>query len=102
MNQDPIAKNSANAERALFNLLAKASNGFSREQVIGAAANVIVNALRQEHDTQSKALNDFDALTAKVRELIASHYDVLGRRRNVFPFHQTIEVPLFKAKKTGT
>lgn len=96
--KDPILKASPDAERELFDRLTQAANGFQRDQVIGASANVIVNALRQTHATRRAALDDFDALTARVRALIASHYDGTGKRRNVFPFHQHIEVPMLDAR----
>jgi selenocysteine lyase/cysteine desulfurase len=100
MNEkDPLIKASPNAERELFTLFAHAATGYSLEQVIGAAVNIVVNALRQVHATQPKAIADFDQLMAKTRELISLHYDNAGRRRNVFPFHQTIEMPLFDARK---
>lgn len=95
--KDPLNQ-AHNAERQLFDAFAKTANGFQREQVVGAAINLVVNALRQTHSTQRKALDDFDMLTARVRALLAEHYDVLGRRRNIFPFHQTIEMPMFDAR----
>lgn len=99
--KDPLIKATPNAERELFTAFAKQANGFTREQVLGAAINLIVNALRQEHQTRLKALEDFDQLIAKARALVADHYDVLGRRRNVFPFHQTIEMPMLDARKNS-
>ena len=99
--KDPMIAASPNAECELFTQMAKAANGFSREQVVGAAINLVVNALRQTHAAQKGALDDFDMLTAKARALLAEHYDGMGKRRNVFPFHQTIEMPLFDARKNG-
>jgi hypothetical protein len=96
--KDPMIKASPDAERELFILFAKTANGFAREQVVGAAINLIVNALRQTHAGQKAALDEFDMLTAKTRALLAEHYDNMGKRRNIFPFHQTIEMPMFDAR----
>lgn len=92
---DPLNKAGTDQQRALFNAFCKVANGFSTEEVLGAAANVLVNALRQAHATQAAALSRLDELAAASKGLLASHYDALGRRRNIFPFHQTIELPHF-------
>lgn len=92
---DPLRKSGPDQQRELFNMFCKVANGFSTEEVMGAAMNLLVNGLRQAHPTQAAALSRLDELGAGARALLASHYDMLGRRRNIFPFHQTIEVPHF-------
>ena len=102
MNQanpkDPL-NNTPDAERVLFTSLAKVSHGFTSEQVVGAAVNLIVNALRQAHATDKGALDAADAVHAVMRRVLISHYDNAGKRRNVFPFHQTIEMPFLNMRK---
>lgn len=92
---DPLRKSGPDQQRELFAAFCKVAHGFSTEDAIGAAMNVLVNALRQAHGTQAAALARLDELAAGSKGLLASHYDALGRRRNVFPFHQTIELPHF-------
>lgn len=92
---DPLRKSGPDQQRELFNAFCKVATGFSTEEVMGAALNLLVNALRQAHPTQAKALSRLDEISAAAKTLLASHYDALGRRRNIFPFHQTIELPHF-------
>jgi hypothetical protein len=90
--KDPLLNSGPNNQRELFNQFCQLANGFSAEEVVGAAANLLVNAIRQAHATRAGALASYDETTARVKGLLASHYDVLGRRRNVFAFHQVIEL----------
>lgn len=93
--KDPLHKSGPEAERELFRALGAVCSGFPQEAVLGAAANLLVNAIRQGQPTREGAREKFDELTARVRMLLLDqHYDGLGKRRNVFPFHQVIEVPL--------
>lgn len=92
---DPMRKSGPDQQRELFNMFCKVASGFGTDEVAGAAINLLVNALRQAHSTQPKALARLDEIAATAKGLLAQHYDALGRRRNIFPFHQTIEVPHF-------
>lgn len=97
--KDPLRKSGPEAEQELFRALGAAANGYPAEAVLGAAANVLVNAIRQAQPTREGAREKFDELAAKVRRLLLDqHYDATGKRRNVFPFHQVIEVPLITRK----
>jgi hypothetical protein len=93
--KDPMIKSSPDRQRELFKQFSAVANGFSAEEVLGAAANMFVNALRQAHATQRGALDSLDRLTAQTKNLLASHYDAMGKRRNVFPFHQVLEATHF-------
>lgn len=95
---DPMVQATPKSELELFRRFGKEANGFTQEQVMGAALNLIVNALRQRHDKRKGAFEDYEQLTTKARGILAAHYDSLGKRRNVFPFHQTIEMPMFDAR----
>lgn len=97
---DPL-QNVADRQRQLFDNIVKVASGFSTEDVAGAALNLLVNALRQAHGSRHAAFEGLDRLHASSRELLASHYDAMGKRRNVFPFHQVIDVPHFDARKNG-
>lgn len=98
--KDPLHQN-PDAEKALFDALAKVCNGFASEQVVGAALNLVVNAIRQANATDKGALNAADAAHAAIRRILVAHYDNVGKRRNIFPFHQKVEVPFFDFRKKG-
>ncbi len=68
-------------ERALFDAVAKAANGYPREQVLRVAANVIANVLRQSHPTLGAAEEELDDLVHGVKAMLArEHYDDAGKR----------------------
>lgn len=69
------------SERALFDAFARAANGCSREAVVGAAANVIANALRQSHKQRGEAEEELDALVASIKRGMARHYGEDGKRK---------------------
>lgn len=101
-SQDPL-KRVETAQRALFEAYAKVSSGFSNEHVVGAALNLLVNALRQSHTKRIPAINRVDELAAEAKRILDSHYDsVSGERRNIFPFEQVVQMPHidFKSKAT--
>lgn len=98
--KDPLHKSGPEGEKELFRALSEAANGYPAELVVGAAANVLVNAIRQSQPTRSGAADALDRLVARIRGLLlGQHYDALGNRRNVFPFHQVIEAPFVDARK---
>lgn len=92
---DPLAKSGPDQQRPLFAAMCKAAHGYSSEDVIGAAINVIVNALRQSYTTRDKALIAADEKAAKIKELLAANYTSAGRVNGVFPFNQTIQLDHF-------
>lgn len=80
-------------QRQLFEALSRVATGFSTDQVIEASAVLLINVLRQSCPTRQGAERKFDEISAKAKQvLLSEHYDALGRRRNVFPFNQTVEV----------
>lgn len=96
MNQkDPLLKTGPDQQRELFMMFAKVSNGYSSEDVIGAAINLLVNGIRQAHATRDKAILSMDEKMAKAKEILATHYDSAGRKNGIFPFHQIIKVEHF-------
>jgi hypothetical protein len=103
---DPLTKPTAapDAARELFQNLSKVCSGFTAEQVIVAAINLLINAIRQNKATRDGAAQAFDEVSAHAKQmLLDQHYDLTGKRRNIFPFHQTIEIPhvAFKSKISG-
>lgn len=92
MSNDPL-KQGPSAEQELFNLFSQRAGGFPIDAVIGAAANVLINSIRQNNATRSKAESAFDELFGKLKAITLAHYNGAGNRRSVFPFNQTVEVP---------
>lgn len=92
MSKDPL-KQGPEASKELFKRFSREANGFPLESTVDAAMNVIMNAIRQSHASSQKAEASFDELFGKAKGILMSHYDASGKRRAIFPFHQTIEVP---------
>jgi hypothetical protein len=87
------------AERVLFEALAREASGFQRAQVIGAAGNLIINALRQEYDGREAAGRAFDEFFGRIKDLLMQHYDAGGRRRGVFAYDQVLTVEHFDGRR---
>lgn len=81
-------------ERVLFEAFNNASRGRSYDAVLGAAINVIINAVRQIEAERSKAEARYNELFGKGKTiLLDKHYDsVTGKRRNVFPHTQVVKM----------
>lgn len=93
---DPLHKQ-PEADRKLFQHLARHCHEAPAPVVASASANLIVNAIRQQCASQKDALSAFDAVSAKARAILAEHYDGVGKRRNVFPFSQVVDIPFIPA-----
>lgn len=92
-DNDPL-KDSSKGQKALLEQFAAHANGFSREDVEAAALNLLLSVVRQNYKTQHGANDRCDQLAAEMKRILDMHYDHLGNRRSVFPFHQVIEMPL--------
>jgi hypothetical protein len=92
---DPLRKYGSDPQKQLFDSFTKESNNFATADVLGAAANLIVNALRQAHATKQEAGVSYDELAARLKGLLMEHYDAAGKRRSVFPFNQVIDMAHF-------
>jgi hypothetical protein len=95
--KDPL-RNVPDAQRELFTRLSNACEGFTAQDVVGAAGNLILNAMRQQFSTRDKAEISFNEIFGKVKQLLMNHYDVTGRKRGIFPYDQVIDVPHFNFK----
>jgi hypothetical protein len=95
---DPL-KQGPTAEQELFKLFSGVANGFPTDAAVGAAANILLNGLRQNNTTRQKAEAAFDELFGKLKSILVAHYDGAGKRRSVFPFHQMINVPHVDLRK---
>lgn len=97
--KDPITQSGPEAQAELLRRFADAATGFPMDAVLGAACNIIVNAIRQTYASKAAAGMRFDELFARTKSiLIDGHYDAQGRKRGIFPFNQHIEVPFVRSK----
>ena len=93
---DPLRKTEQNNQE-LFKRFGKECNGFTLDAVIDAAANTLLNAIRQANQTRSGAEARYDQLAAHLKGILMDHYDpVTGKRRNIFPFTQHLHVPFIR------
>lgn len=94
--KDPMNRSGPDRERELFGMLGKVATGFDGDVVVGAAMNLLVNAVRQRCATRQEAERYFDELVGKSKNLLLEqHYDpVTNRRRNIFPFTQHVHAEL--------
>jgi hypothetical protein len=97
---DPINKTGPERQKAMFDAFVQIASGSPSDIVLGAALNLLVNALRQSAHTKDKAERDFNELVLnKGKSLLFEHYDsVTGKRRSVFPFTQVVEMPFLLDK----
>ena len=96
--EDPLKEQDA-TRRELFGRFSKAANTFEQRDVVYAAVNLILNAIRQQCPKQKDAEAMFDELMAHgKRTLLDQHYFPSGQRRSVFPFHQVIEPQTIDAR----
>jgi hypothetical protein len=95
MSDDPLL-NLIDQERLLFEAFKQAAIDRDYDVVVGAAINVIVNAIRQAEPTRTDAEAHWNEMVGRGKTLLLDHhYDsVTGKRRNVFPYTQTIHMPL--------
>jgi hypothetical protein len=107
MVSDPL-KNLPQNEKLLFDVITRASIGMPLDAVMGAAVNVLINAIRQNYPLRKDAEQKFDELFGRGKQmLLANHYDaVTGRRRTVIPHTQVVRMAYhmedeFDLKKNG-
>lgn len=87
---DPL-KAGPEAGRVLMERFARSADEFPPAAVIDAAANLLVNAIRQSFPSRGAALTFYDELFGRTKTLLESHYDsVTGRRRQVFAHTQHV------------
>lgn len=97
--KDPLRSSSPDMARELFRILATSCKDVPNEVVLGAAANLIINSIRQASSTAYQAEVKFDELFGKSKQALMNHYDSFGRKKGIFPYDQTIHVSLIKDTK---
>lgn len=96
-SRDPL-RNNPDAAVELFKQFGKLASGFSHDDAINAAANIVINALRQQHHTRSYAEAAWDEVMARAKGQLMECYDSTGRKKGVFPYPQTIVMSPIKLK----
>lgn len=95
---DPLT-DSPEAGRVLFTKLNEQCRHFPLEDVINATASVLLNVIRQRCETRDAAEKDFNEMFGRLKATLLKHYDGPGgKRRAIFPFHQTIHMPFVSLK----
>jgi hypothetical protein len=95
---DPL-NDAPGAARELAKRMSQVAAGFGYDDVVGAAANVLINALRQGCPKRADAERAIDELFGRSKQALLEHYDsVTGRRRSIFPHHQVITPQFFGNK----
>lgn len=99
MTVDPLILK-ASSERIfnLFRSFSQASTGHQMDTVVGASANLLVNAICQTYHKRADADKEFDELFARMKDVLMSHYGPNTRLQGTFPFHQTIHANLHVEK----
>ncbi len=92
--KDPLMNAHAPAGQTLFKAISSTASGFPAEDVVNAAVNLMINAIRQQCATRADAGRVFDDMFGRSKQILMNHYDSVGRLRGVFPYDQTIHTEL--------
>lgn len=91
--KDPLRtdENAENVRKVLWEKFSDQAVGFPHRDVIFAAGNMILNAIRQTCKTSISAEREFDEVFGHLKNsLLTFHYQSNGKRRDTFPHHQII------------
>ena len=100
MTKDPLLRATPDHARELFARFGQSANGFTTDDVVTAAVNMLLNAIRQRCKTQAEAERAFDEIFGRSKQVLFNHYDTLGRKRGIFPYDQVVEMPLINFRTT--
>ena len=89
---DPL-KHGPEGRRQCFDAMRMAASGYNFDDVLNAAANLVINASRQEQPRRKGARERLERLNENMRHVLMEHYGADGGRKNIFPYNQTIVVP---------
>ncbi len=89
---DPLIRTGDAYQRALLEKLGAQCNGFSSDAVIGAAVNLLINAVRQTYSSRVTAEIRFNDLINQSKSTLLEHYDsVTGKRKGNFAHTQIVQ-----------
>lgn len=92
--RDPLHKSASLVGLDLFREMGRIASGKPADEVISAACNLLINALRQAHPDWMRAEKSFDEAFGRTKQLLKDHYDNNGRKKGIFPFDQVVSAPL--------
>ncbi len=96
--KDPLHNTAPTSGRELFKRVSKIMDGFPHEAAMDAGFNMIFAAIRQGSSSWFTAEAAWDDKVGRAKQILRDHYDQNGKRRNVFPAHQIIDMPHFDAR----
>lgn len=100
---DPLSAAGPPAAAELMRRMAQQANGFSFEDVVNAAANMLINAMRQQHATAGDAEDAFDRVASNAKAVLLGEHYRPGRHgkriSGVFAFRQDIVLPTVSLRK---
>lgn len=98
--KDPLHKVGPEVEKEILRKLGQLAHGFPRHEVLNAAWHLVLNVIRQEAETRLRAEKLFDEYAGRAKNtLLEQHYDLTGKRRNIFPFAQNLSPETFTIKQ---
>lgn len=99
-HSDPLLVGAPDHGRVLFAKFEQAADGHSTDQIIFAAINVLVKALRETYGKRTEVENRIDDLFGRLKTSIFRFYDpVTNQRRSTIPFTQRVSLPLIIDKE---
>jgi hypothetical protein len=97
--KDPLWKNAPQRAEYLTKKFAECADRFATQDVINAAAGVMVTALRQAYATKQEAEMRYDEIFGRMKTIFLNHYDsISGRHKGIFPYDQNLSPPLLVDK----
>jgi hypothetical protein len=101
---DPLFDTQEAKTREAFSKASQELTGLGYDQVAQVGLNLLVNGLRQQHGSWSKAEAAYDEYIAKVKGTLRDHYDHNGKRKPTFAFTQVLGCPRidFRPSKDGS
>lgn len=92
---DPLLRNITEQQRLLHTEFQRLAANKNVDAVIGAAINILVNAIRQQEPFRAGAEARWTMFMGRGGTILLDHYDsVTGRRRTIFPFTQQVVMPI--------
>jgi len=90
--QDPLWQDAPSRVEHLTKEFGRVAHLYSTEDVINAAAGILVTALRQSYKTKAEAEARYDEIFGRMKTIFLGHYDsISGRKKGIFPFDQEIK-----------
>ena len=91
---DPLLYNGPASQQDLFNKFSMLASGYPVDAAMGAAVNILINAVRQTFPLRTQAEDQWKSLMGQGMNILLSHYDpTTNRRRSTISFPQVLRAP---------